>query len=380
MPRASSSANSLVLVWGEDEFAVKEKARQIFQEWTSASGSFDQEIIEASAASSHEAIRCLRQLRESIQTLPFFGGTKIIWFKNCNFLGEERTASAKAVTETLASLAAELKTLDFSNLRLLISAGKVDKRRVFYKTVEKIGAMEHFPGWSADSGQWTTAAELLLDQQLKTWGKRIVPEASAKLIAQVGPNSGQLASEIEKLALFTGERAAIELADVEAVSVRNKQSQAFALGDALGERNLPRLLKCLDEELWEMRGGSQNNEIRLLYGLISKVRALIFVKEMLQKGWIQKGGAYGQFKAQLGRVPPEAVPADKRFNPLAIHPYVLYNAIEQSERYTLPELIGAIELLLRCNEQLIFSRLDGALILQQTLIKIANGPVSTGIP
>ena len=29
--------------------------------------------------------RALARLRESLNTLPFFGGTKVVWFKNCNF-------------------------------------------------------------------------------------------------------------------------------------------------------------------------------------------------------------------------------------------------------------------------------------------------------
>ena len=40
-----------------------------------------------------------------------------------------------------------------------------------------------------------------------------------------------------------------------AVCTRNKMARAFALGDALGDRDLPRLLRRLDEELWEVKDG-----------------------------------------------------------------------------------------------------------------------------
>src|SRR5258706_2810280 len=93
----SNPTQPLVLVWGEDEFAVKQRARQLYQEWCGQGDSLNHEIIDASVANSGEALGALAKLREALQTLPFFGGDKIVWFQNCNFLGDERTASAQAV-------------------------------------------------------------------------------------------------------------------------------------------------------------------------------------------------------------------------------------------------------------------------------------------
>jgi len=145
------------------------------------------------------------------------------------------------------------------------------------------------------------------------------------------------------------------------------------VGDALGDRDLPRLLRTLDEELWEMKSDSQKSEIGLLYGLISKVRAMIFLKEMLREGWIKPEMDYNRFKAQLARVPAEQLPEDKRFNPLSMNPYVLYKALPQSRRYSIDELVRAMSLLLECNQRLIFSSLDESLVLQQTLVQIVRG-------
>lgn len=117
----------LLLVCGEDEFAVKQRAKQLYQEWCAELGGMDHEIIDASVGNSGEALVALAKLREALQTLPFFGGAKVIWLQNCNFLGDERTASAQAVTETLGEIAQELKEFDWKGVRLLISAGKVDK-------------------------------------------------------------------------------------------------------------------------------------------------------------------------------------------------------------------------------------------------------------
>ena len=192
----------------------------------------------------------LAKLREALQTLPFFGGAKVVWLQNCNFLGEERTASAQAVTETLGEISQELKGFDWQNVRLLISAGKVDKRKVFYKTIDKIGAVEAFAGWSMDDKDWADQAEMYARRSLRELKKEINEEALSELVVNVGPNIRLLSNEIEKLSLYVGERKQINEDDVSTIVTRNKQARAFALGDALGERNLPQLLRKIKTRIF----------------------------------------------------------------------------------------------------------------------------------
>ena len=370
MPAASPAP--VLLICGEDDFNVKQRARQVFQNWSEELGGMDHELIDAQVSNGGEALKSLSKLREGLNTLPFFGGGKVVWLQNCSFLGDDRTSGSQAVTETLAELAAELKAFKWGNVRLLISAAKVDKRKTFYKTLEKIGDVESFAALSMDDKDWGSKAEDHALKQISALKKSIGDEALGELVSNVGPNLRQLTSEVEKLALYVGARPQINVDDVNAIVTRNKQARAFALGDALGDRDLPRLLRCLDEELWEMKFNNQKSEIGLLYGLISKVRALIFLKEMLREKWIQPEGDYNRFKAQLERIPKEKLPEDKRFNPLALNPFVLFKALPHSRRYSSDELVRAMELLLQCNQRLISSSLDEKLVLQQTLVEIVR--------
>jgi len=374
-PAAAKSAAPVLLVFGEDEFAVKQRARQIYQQWTEELGGMDHEIVDAAVNNSGEALKALAKLREALQTLPFFGGGKVIWFQNCNFLADDRTGSSAAVTETLAEIAQELKEFAWQNVRLLISAAKVDKRKVFYKTLDKLGTVEAFAGWSVDDRDWASQAESWVLKAIRTRSKEISDEALGELISRVGPNARQLDTEVEKLSLYVGDRKEIGMEDVEAICTRNKMARAFALGDALGDRDLPRLLKRLDEELWEVKFDSQKSEIGLLYGLIAKVRAMLLLKEMLREGWIKPDGDYNRFKAQLERVPADKLPADRRFNPLALNPYVLYKALPQVKQYSHTELVRAMDLLLQCNQRLVTSGLDESLVLQQALVQIVGRAV-----
>ena len=372
MAAAAKSAAPVMLVFGEDDFAVKQRARQIYQEWTEELGGMDHEIIDAAVGNSDQALKALAKLREALQTLPFFGGGKVVWLQNCNFLADDRTSSSSAVTETLGEIAQELKEFSWQNVRLLISAAKVDKRKVFFKTLDKIAGVESFEAWSVDDKDWAGQAETWALKSFRARQKTIGHEALGELISRTGPNQRQLDTEVEKLSLYVGVRPEIGMEDVTAICTRNKLARAFALGDALGDRDLPRLLKRLDEELWEMKFDKDKSEIGLLYGLISKVRALLLLKEMLREGWIKPDADYTRFKAQLERVPADKLPADRRFNPLALNPYVLYKALPQVKQYTQAELVRAMDLLLQCNQRLVSSRLDGAMVLQQAVMQIAG--------
>jgi DNA polymerase-3 subunit delta len=363
----------LALIFGEDDFAVKRRAKQLYKEWTDAVGGMDHEIIDGGVANSGEALKVIRRLREGLQTLPFFGTGKVVWLQNCNFLGDERAAMAEAVTEALVSLAAELKSFTWDNVRLLISAGKTDKRKTFFKTLDKLGTVEEFAGWSVNDKGWADQAELWARKALRARNKEVSDEALAELVNRVGPNARQLDTEVEKVSLYVGDRATVEYEDVAAICTRNKTARAFALGDALGNRDVPELLRRLDEELWEVKLNPKSSEIGLLYGLISKVRALLFVKEMIREGWLKQDMDYPRLKAQLDKLPKENFPADKRFNPLAINPYVLMKAMPQARKFTTEELVRAMEVLLRCNQRLVSSSLDEALVLQQALVEIASG-------
>jgi len=374
MAASVTPTSPVVLVHGDDDFGVKQRAKQIYQQWCAELGGMDHEIIDAAVSNSGEALKALGRLREALQTLPFFGDGKAVWFQNCSFLGGHRTVRNKTVTASLADLAQELKDFQWRSVRLLISASKIDKRKVLYKALDKLGTVESFAGLSVDDKDWVQKAEVQARQAIRERKKDISEEALGELVSCVGPNLRQLNSEVEKLVLFVGNRLEIEVGDVAAITTRNKTARAFALGDALGDRDLPRLLRTLDEEFWAMQFDKQKSEIGILYGLISKVRAMILLKEMIREGWVKADGDFSRFKSALERVPVEKLPEDRRYNPLAANPYILFKALPQARRFTQAELVNAMDLLLQCNRRMVSSTLDEKLVLQQALVQIASQP------
>lgn len=374
---ASGASKPVCLIHGEDDFAVKARARALFDQWSQELGGMDHEMIEGQVSNSGEMLRSLGKLREALNTLPFFGGGKVVWWQNCSFLGDDRTSASGTVTEALSELSGELAKFQWGTVRLIVSAGKVDKRRSFYKTLDKLGSVEVFASWSEDDN-WSTRAETAAVQALRERGQEIFPEALAALVTSVGPQPRQLMSEVEKLSLYVGSRRQITEADVDSIVTRNKQARAFALTEAFGERNLAKALRCLDEEMWEMQFDKDKSEFGLLAGLISKVRSMIGVSELLRLKWLKAEQDWRRYPSQLQRIPPEKLPSEKRFNPAALHPYVLHKTISHCRQYTATELVRAMESLLACNRSLIFSSLEARLVLQQTLVHILSGSAAGG--
>ncbi len=368
--KPAAPAAPLILVFGEDDYAVQQRGREIYRAWQDELGGMDHETIDARVGNAGEALAAVGKLYEALNTLPFFGGGKAIWFKDCSFLGDDRTGASGAVTEALAGLADTLKTFEWRSVRLLITAGKIDKRKTLYKALQKSGSVEEFAGWSASDKDWVDRAEMLAREALRSQGKSIDEEGLAQLVQSVGPNPRQLQMEVEKLATYAGPSAQIETADVTAICVRNKQAQAFALAEALGDRNLPAALRILDEELWTMQFDKQKSEIGLLYGLITKVRVLLMAQDLLRSGKLKVAGSYGPFKSQLERLNPDDYPKDRRYSPLGVNPYVMFKAAPQAKNYTAAELVHAMETLLESNRRLVSSGTEERMIIQQALVEI----------
>ena len=359
----------VTVIFGDDEFTIKERGQQIFSQWQEEFGGSDAEIIDAAAGTAGEAKEALERLEEALLTLPFFGGIKLIWFKNCSFLGEDRTAGSKDVTDKLTRLAEMFKKFDFKGIRLLITSGKFSATRTFYKVMAKIAVMEKHETISSKDRDWESKMEAWLIETARQNGKTLDPKAIQTMLLFVGANLRQMNSELEKLIIYTGERTRITEEDVLTLVTRGKQSKSFALTDAIGERDLARAIRLLDNDLAELKTDRSMSEVGILYGIISKVRTMLLLHEMIANGYVSEG--YRQAKINI---PDGILPNDKKFNPALMHPYMVTRNIAHAKKYTTAELVHAMESLLECNRKLVFSGGDPALALQQTVIEIIRRP------
>lgn len=375
MPATSTTLpdNPVCLITGDDFPAVKKRANEIFEAWKQGFNSEDIEILEAEGSNVNEASQSIGRLIESIQTLPFFGGVKLIYWRQANFLADGKTASAKAVTDLLGELSKNLATVSGDSLRVLMTGTKIDKRKAFFKSIKKIAHLESYETPSLNDRDWENKARVIATNRFQELGQAIQPRALEEFIQLIGPNPGGIHSEAEKLSLYKKEDESIEHRDVLLLVTRGKHAKAFALADALGDRNTPKLLTVLDEELWQMRQTKEGSPIGLLYGLINKVRVMLLLKEMVGAKLIRASYQnYNQFKAAIEGLNAHHFAADPKYNPLAINPYVLFRALPQAHNYSSSELVEAMQLLLECNRRMVSSDVTPETALQETLTQIAT--------
>src|ERR1700731_4554247 len=67
-------------------------------------GDFGLETIDGAADNADQAAARIRSTIEALRTLPFFGGEKLVWLKNANFLGDDQKARSAAVQAALEEL------------------------------------------------------------------------------------------------------------------------------------------------------------------------------------------------------------------------------------------------------------------------------------
>ncbi len=91
-------AQFIYAVVGSDESAVKTAAERAgaLQLAPADAGDFGVETIDGCADNADQAATRIRSTIEALQTLPFFGGGKLVWLKNANFLGDNDLGRAAA--------------------------------------------------------------------------------------------------------------------------------------------------------------------------------------------------------------------------------------------------------------------------------------------
>src|SRR5437667_2770642 len=134
--KAKTAAVKVYAVVGSDDVEVKHTAAELAEKLKPAeAGDFGLETIDGAADNADQAVARIRSTIEALQTLPFFGGAKLVWLKNANFLADNQIGRAAGVQETLEELTRTIEEGFAEGITLLFSATEVDKRRSFYKTL-----------------------------------------------------------------------------------------------------------------------------------------------------------------------------------------------------------------------------------------------------
>jgi DNA polymerase-3 subunit delta len=198
-----------------------------------------------------------------------------------------------------------------------------------------------------DAMRWTTMTA-------QEAGVKMDPDAARELVDALGADMLMIASELEKLLLYTLGRGRITLGDVETMVLGAKQRSLYELTDAISARDKARSLALLHGLLNSSEAG-EDAAIGHLYMLARTFRQMLVI---LEKN-VRDSRAIWQALWQGFRMPPFA--AD--------------DLIRQARRYkSRKDLTRALRLIARADLELRSSPPDKRLVLERLVYELASEP------
>jgi DNA polymerase-3 subunit delta len=369
LPGVAKQQN-IIAILGSDEGMVREEALKRFRNLAAdGSGEFSNEVIDGVADNSEGAFQICVNVVQGLQTLPFFGGEKVVWLKGATFLGDDVTGRSERTLSGVQALQDELSRGVASGVTFLLSAPAIDKRRSFFKTLEKIGEVETFDKPDPSREGWQEAVSRSVMKRARALGLDFEPEALELFVLLAGDGSAQVAAEIEKLDLFLGPgRRMVTLEDVRVLVPLSRAGVVFEIGRALQNGNGARAIELIDRQL--ERGESAIGLMRA--SIIPTLRNLFTAKVVLE----QAGGRTRNFKAALDALP------DKSWLPLtkagAVNSWGLSQAAAGAESRSLENLRQAMESCLRADQALVTTGLDPRMVLHRLVAELVAGTHEKG--
>ncbi len=186
-------------------------------------------------------------------------------------------------------------------------------------------------------------------------GVKLEPDAARELVDALGSDMMMIASELEKLMLYAGERKRVTLGDVETLVLAAKQRSLYELTDAISAKDRVRALATLDAIL--SSGDGDEAAIGHLYMLAKTFRQMLVISERN----VRDSRMLYQAMWQGFRVPPFA--AD--------------DVIRQARRYkSRRELTRALRLIARADLRLRSSPPSRRLVLENLVLALASEPAT----
>lgn len=194
------------------------------------------------------------------------------------FLAEKRLVMVRDADSFITRYRSELEEyLDnpSPNGVLLLECKSFPATTRLYKRAQAIGEIikceaikpRTVPGWLADRAR-------------KSHGVQIDPRAATLLQDLVGNELGLLDAELEKLALFVGDRKRVVVADVEALVGQHREEKVWDILSAVAAGDQARAIG-LWEEVWQTDRAAPG---RAIAGIAFTVRRLLTAKRAQQAG------------------------------------------------------------------------------------------------
>jgi DNA polymerase III subunit delta len=371
--KTKAAVANIHAVVGSDESEVKRMAADLAAKLTPPdAGDFGLEVIDGVVDNADQAASRIRSTIEALQTLPFFGGGKLVWLKNANFLGDTAIGRAASVQSALFELAEIIKGDFGANVTLLLSATEVDKRRSFYKTLTNRAELQIFDRLDSSRSGWEEGATEIVRARAQKRKLQFDDEALDLFVLLTGGDTRQIDSELEKIDIFLGEERRVNVDLVRELVPLSRTGVIFELGNALAERDLERALTLVRRLLDQ---GESAIGI-LLVAILPTIRNLLLAKDLMERNRMPRPHAPFHFISAINRLPDTATEHLPRKKDGSINAYALGIAAQNAHRFETQQLVAGMEACLEANLQLVTTQLDHELILTEVVVKLLGDSVA----
>ncbi len=347
------------IITGDDEFAVKERARALVRELGGEAFDSDPgfELVPGDSSELRPEQAAGRFL-EALRTPPFLCDSKLVWLRHwADFEPFGVKDPLPVYTEILEFLMRPLP----DELTVVIDGFNFDNRKSWTKALKAAGVqVETFAKAKSNDRNYADNRKLGIREICRELGKTIDPAAAGFLTETVGGDSGLLRNELEKICCYAGDAPEIRLEDCRAVASRTPETVSWEFTGAIVARDVPRALQLLSVLL-----AQGEPEIRLMATLSGEFQKQIQTKLAMRQ-------------LKLGRVSPRTFDSlDPKLkeefpdNPLLkIHPFRAYKICEAAAGFSERELVGNLELVRNASRALVSGAGEPRIVLEQLVLAL----------
>ncbi len=368
-PSSKNPGNFFVVV-GSDDGLVREKALALYNQLTGGlDDGFTHETIDGIADNSDSAFEICSSTIQALQTIPMFGGDKVVWLRNANFLGDNVTGRSQRTEAGVESLRASLEYGLPNGVKFLLTAQGVDKRRGFWKFIEKSADVQVCDRIDTSRDDWQDQVAALVTKRARALGLNFEPDALAIFVMLAGEQSQQIGNELEKLDLFLGpERRTITEEDVNVLVPLSRAAVVFETGKAIQNGNTTRAIQLIDQQL-----EADESAIGIMRASIIGVVRNLYMAKLIVERFKTPTGSYNAFAGALNRLPENDrawLPQKKDGSGVNVFPIFL--SLPNAANFELSSLQHIMEATLKADQALVTTGLDHRLILHRLIVEIAS--------
>ena len=367
---SSQNAGNFFAVVGSDEGLVREKALLLYNQLTNGvDDGFTHETIDGIADNSESAYEICATTIQALLTIPMFGGDKVVWLRNANFLADNVTGRSQRTEAGVESLRATLEKGIPDGVKFLMTAQGVDKRRGFWKFIEKSANVQVHDRIDTSRDDWQGQVASLVTKRARELGLTFDRDAMALFVMLAGEQSQQIGNELEKLDLYLGpERREVTEDDVRVLVPLSRAAVVFEIGKAIQLGNAARAIQLIDQQL-----EADESAIGIMRASIIGVVRNLFMAKLISEKFKVPTGNYPAFSGGLNRLPE----ADRAWLPQkkdgsGVNVFPIFLAADNAKNFELAGLQHVMEATLKADQALVTTGLDHRLVLHRLIVEIAS--------